>query len=237
MSSERRYLFITMGVLAVAACATDDAPTGPELGPASATADTRRYVVRDLGTLGGHYSYAFGINRRGEVVGSSETDDGAYRAFLWRRGTMTDLGTLDQGQGSSGAREINDAGEIVGASSSREGIARAFLWRAGVMTELSTPGGQSEANSINNSGWIVGYGGPNEHPALWKNGEFHDLGTLGGAFGQATDVNDRDRSWAGRGCRSPATTSMAFCGRTASCRISGRSAVGRVGPRGSTRMA
>ena len=195
MTTGRRQLILTTAVLAASGCARDDVPTSPDLAPIEITADARRYVVRDLGTLGGHYSFAWGINRRAEVVGSSEGEDGAFRAFLWRRGTMVDLGTLDHGHGSSIASGINDDGDVVGASSSREGISRAFLWRQGTMTELPTPGGESGAKAINNLGQIVGYAGASgeEHPALWQNGGFTDLGTLGGAFGEATGINDKGR--------------------------------------------
>ena len=193
MTTARRQLLLTTAVLATAGCVRDDAPTSPDLAPVEATADARAYVVRDLGTLGGHYSFAWGINRHAEVVGSSERKDGVYRAFLWRRGVMVGLGTLDQGHGESIALDINDAGDIVGGSSSREGIGRAFLWREGHMTELPTPGGQSTANGINNLGQIVGYAGASgqERPALWQNGGYTDLGTLGGVFGEATDINDK----------------------------------------------
>ena len=193
MTTGRRHLILITAVLAAAGCAPDDAPTSPELAPVETTADVRRYVVRDLGTIGGHFSFAWGINRRAEVVGGSEGKDGAFRAFLWRRGTMTDLGTLDRGHGSSIASGINDAGDVVGASSSRDGISRAFLWRQGNMTELLTPGGESAAKAINNLGQIVGFAGTSgeEHAALWQNGGFTDLGTLGGAFSEANDINDK----------------------------------------------
>jgi probable HAF family extracellular repeat protein len=37
----------------------------------------------NLGTLGGNFSIAFGINDLGQVVGYSSTASGETRAFLW----------------------------------------------------------------------------------------------------------------------------------------------------------
>lgn len=66
----------------------------------------------DLGTLsgGGGYSYAYGINNSGQVVGAS----GAL-GFLWSAGVMTSLNSLiDPASGWSirEARAINDLGQI-----------------------------------------------------------------------------------------------------------------------------
>ncbi len=52
------------------------------------------YSVTDLGTFGGRYSYAYGINDSGQVVGHSRTSNGQIHAFLSDGSTMTDLGTL-----------------------------------------------------------------------------------------------------------------------------------------------
>ena len=49
-------------------------------------------------------------------------------AFLWDKGTMTDLGTLG-GTGSS-ASGINAAGTIVGNSTTSSGLDHAALWTA-----------------------------------------------------------------------------------------------------------
>ncbi len=74
--------------------------------------------MTDLGTLAGEEgtSFASGVNNRGQVVGTSTTRDGSYRAFLWANGKMRNLGTLSGGRDlGSRAAAINDRGQIVGA--------------------------------------------------------------------------------------------------------------------------
>lgn len=192
MSTKLRGGIAAACMLALVACATEEAPTQPEL--AGGSTPGLRYTVRDLGTLGGSYSFAFGINGDGAVVGVSATSDGTEHAFLWRTGTMTDLGVLAGGT-SSGARAINRSGDVVGASVSGDGLSHAVLWSQGVVTDLGTLDGfgQSGANSINEVGQVVGYSDDaetgNSHAALWQNGAVVDLGTLGGAFSQAYDIN------------------------------------------------
>ncbi|HEX6076838.1 MAG TPA: hypothetical protein VFZ32_16425 [Micromonosporaceae bacterium] len=105
--------------------------------------------IMDLGA--GDNSIASAINQRGHVVGQSH-----YRAFLWRRGQITDLGTL--GGGYSYATDVNNRDEVVGYSAVADGAIHAFLWRRGVMTDLGVlPGGDnSYANGINDRGEVVG---------------------------------------------------------------------------------
>ena len=126
MSSDvRRGGLAAAIVLAIVGCGTDQNPTDPNAGPAFAEAASPGYSVRDLGTLGGSYSYAFGISPDGDVVGASATA-GQDHAFLWRNGTMTDLGTLAGSDGSSAARGVNRRGEVVGQSSTSDGQSQPF---------------------------------------------------------------------------------------------------------------
>ena len=63
------------------------------------------YRVIDLGTLGGTFSEAFGINNKGQVQGFSTLPrDTAVHAFVWQNGVMTDLGTLGRTQQPSISR-------------------------------------------------------------------------------------------------------------------------------------
>ncbi|WP_158623353.1 hypothetical protein [Corallococcus sp. CA053C] len=118
--------------------------------------------MTSLGSLdGGANTLSFGINNRGEVVG--ETYVGSkYRAFLWRKGRMIDLGDL--GGGVSRARAINDFGQVVGTSLNGRNFNVPFVWSNGKMTELQfllAPGTGwflTEVASINNAGQIVGSG-------------------------------------------------------------------------------
>lgn len=154
------------------------------------------YTVIDLGTLGGRWSEAHGINDHGQVVGYSRTQSERKHAFLYSDGTMQDLGTLE-GESSSYARGINNKGEVVGYSETRVGDdGRAFFYSNGIMKDLSVlVGRNSYAYGINNHGQVVGdfstQSGDNR-TFLYSssNGFVKDLGTLGGRWSTVHGIND-----------------------------------------------
>jgi probable HAF family extracellular repeat protein len=112
--------------------------------------------IYDLGTLGGRYSHATGVNSSGQVVGYSDLSPSVYHAFLYQGGTMQDLGTL--GGDKSVALGVNSAGYAVGYAFDANGAARSFEYGAGVMTEV-VGSNREFATAINDKGEIVGSGG------------------------------------------------------------------------------
>ena len=131
-----------------------------------------RYSVKGLGSLGGTFGEANGINNRGWVTGISNlSGDQSYHAFLWQRGVMSDLGTLG-GLNSFVAFPPNERGEIGGYAETSNSdplgedfcgtgtglLCLGFIWQDGVMTPLPTRGGNNGvAEQINNRGQVVGY--------------------------------------------------------------------------------
>jgi probable HAF family extracellular repeat protein len=113
--------------------------------------------VTDLGLLpgeGGIFTVPTGINNSGEVVGSGDNRESMERAWVYRNGKMTDLGTLGGPQAAASA--INSSGEIVGFAQTSADADHGFLVRGGKMTDL---GNDVFPNAISNNGVIVGQGG------------------------------------------------------------------------------
>lgn len=137
-------------------------------------------VMASLGTLGGASSEAQAINDHGQIVGMSDLSATSFRhAFLYDNVTMKDLGTI---AGDSWASSINNAGQIVGSVNplnpttltGYQTYVHGFLYQDKKMYDLTAylqdANGWfvSEANSINDQGWIAGIGGngANEHAIL-----------------------------------------------------------------------
>jgi probable HAF family extracellular repeat protein len=186
-------------------------------------AQDTRYVLKDLGTLGGTFSFGFAINNKGSVTGFSTTpDDSAMHAFLWREGVMTDLGTLG-GINSLARDRLNERDQVAGRSETsisdplgeafclfdNNVVCLPFIWTNGVMTPLPTLGGNNgAAHAINNRDQVVGLAENTTpdptctapqvlqfKPVYWERGQVHQLPTFpGDPDGFAIVINDRGQA-------------------------------------------
>ena len=141
------------------------------IGASPAAAAPARYSVVDLGTLGGESSYALALNDRGQVVGSSQVADGSWHGFVWRAGTMTDLGALRP----SG---INNKGDMIGTTDDS-----GFLLRAGRLIDL---GLGVFPTALNDRGQVIAAGPFPATPFLWSAGRIRTL-----PLDTVSDINDR----------------------------------------------
>ena len=179
-----------------------------------------RYTIKDLGTLGGSFAFAGGISDSGWVLGySTLPGDDVTHAFLWRKGVMTDLGTLG-GPNSFSEFRPNDFGQGGGYSDTStpdpngedycgfgtQLICHAFSWRDGALRAQPTLGGNNGVGfGTNNLGDLAGSAENNIHeptcagtgqvlqykPVLWRRGHIYELPTLGkDQVGVAYAIND-----------------------------------------------
>lgn len=119
--------------------------------------------------------FAYDINDAGQVVGGGlgGNDDGSGHAFVYRNGSLQELGTLGSQYTFSVAYAINNRGQIVGQSSfsffTNENQ-RAVIFEGSAPTDLNTliaPGSGwlvTSAVGINEAGQIVGTGQLNGQP-------------------------------------------------------------------------
>ncbi|GGL13114.1 hypothetical protein [Mangrovihabitans endophyticus] len=163
--------FVLIAALASPALASPALATPVLASPALATsaqAAERQYLAVDLGALGDGVTTAAALNETGSVVGTS-----AGHAFLWRDGSMRDLGTLPGGH-SSAARDINELDQIAGSSTDAAGRTHAVLWRQGTIVDL----GLGVAYGVNDLGEVVLERpvGAGKHRFVWRRGALTDRG-------------------------------------------------------------
>lgn len=161
-------------------------------------------------------AFGFGINDKGQVVGSSGLCSNtalppftngplAAHAVLWDKdGTPRDLGSLVKGGAINIPGAINDRGEVAGGSQSSTGAPHAFLWtRETGMQDLGTISGDFASaapccHTINNRREVVGFSCPGPtgmcRAFLWQGKDPLDLNALAPGsplyLQQALSIND-----------------------------------------------
>ena len=160
-------------------------------------------VFTDLAPLPGDlYSRAYGINHRGQVVGTS-SGGGVVHGVIWENGTTTTLGFIGGGDATF-ATHINDMGQVAGWAVTGLFEYHAFFWDRGVMTDITLPLPQgsvlchcrAEARGLNNRGQVVvtqeSFVEPGIPAYLWEAGSrtpiVHPPGSAG--FLRADRIND-----------------------------------------------
>jgi len=118
-----------------------------------------------LGTLGGQSSRSYDVSDSGFVVGWSELQNGKDGSFIWDGDSMGKLQNL-QGVAFTGVSDVNNLGQSVGFSFNQsERILHATLWNGTKAIDLDDYLPQdlkdagwvlTQANGINDAGWIVG---------------------------------------------------------------------------------
>ena len=121
------------------------------------TADAEvRYMVTDLGNLGGTTVWPNGINYNRQIVGSASVAGGNSHAFYWNSGVIADLGTF--GYDHCWGLDINQSRDIVGAVISPGFVPHAYIYeKSDTFTLIGSLGGPSSmANGCNKFGVVVG---------------------------------------------------------------------------------
>ncbi len=186
-------------LVVVAGLCAGVAAVGASWAASGAGAAQARWVISDLGTLGGQTSHAVAINERGQVVGWSNLkakDTSGYEishTVLWQNGKMRDLGNLDP-------IAINERGQVFGTGD-RGGQEHVFVWQNGKLTDLGVlgilPGGtMSYGVAINARRQIAANSGtdaiPSSHAFVWQNRKRTALGALPGyKYSRAVGINGR----------------------------------------------
>jgi uncharacterized repeat protein (TIGR01451 family) len=126
-------------------------------------------VMNDLGTFGGLFSTAKGLNNNGEVVGVAYYPAQSVignvivynltHAFYYHGGAIIDL--TPNSDYHSEANSINDSGQIAGGYQDPNGTGffHPFLYQSGTLTDLDPTDGTARSSSagfINASGQIAG---------------------------------------------------------------------------------
>src|SRR5215217_7838737 len=190
------------------------AESGPDFDTALVLrpATTGKYEVQELGTLGGEYSYATGINDSGQVIGRSMNNGCGEQPFLYDENANPKM----QGLAGIEAYGINASGKVVGYTMdwtlydqvcTNLDCYRAFIYDSAtkqrqVLGTLGTGATYgtigSEAYGINDSEKVVGLSGIGDGQHHWVSGSGPAYGFIYDSTNGMKDLNSlipADSGW------------------------------------------
>ena len=144
-------------------------------------------LAGDFG-LQGYNSYAFGINLKNIVAGSSDSPDGTTHAVIWslsKTPVIHDMKTL--GGSYAQATAVNDSGVVVGSGTLvGDNQTNAFVGATSTLLLVSIGnlgGSYAQANGVNDNGVVVGSsniaGDTDVHAFIWtQSGGMVDLNSI-----------------------------------------------------------
>jgi probable HAF family extracellular repeat protein len=158
------------------------------------------YTAQDV-LVGGRPADGWSLSNTGYVAGECDTPGNpSLRGFRWQNGSFQYLDGASTGQAryGAGAYAVNDTGVVVGDAGDEQNAVWVAMWDGSGYHNLGNLGGfNSNANSINNAAWLVGYseipGNAYYRPFLYRNGSMQNLGNLGipgATYGNATRINN-----------------------------------------------
>jgi probable HAF family extracellular repeat protein len=210
-----RVLRTAFAAIVVVGAASAQAPVYLNL-PAPANANSFTYGVNQSGQVLGAYVVGLGeqlfvwqggntttigdsnhiilfaaINNLGQVA---YTQNHPIASYLWSNGTITQIGNIV-------VAAINDQGVVTGCQENligQFGNRQSVIWNGGDPAQIKPTGGNSPfscAFGINNSSQVAGAfydfnGTPVSGGYIWYQGNTSLLGSLGGSYTVAADIND-----------------------------------------------
>ncbi len=163
-------------------------------------------VAVNLGTLGGNYSEAYGINDAGQVFGIARDSKSETQAVVWNGNQISTVKGLNGSSSSTRLVAINNNGQLAGSSYTPGawGQQHATMWDGTRAIDLGTLGGTySVGRGINSTGFVVGNSEIRDqsgsHAFVWDGHHMLDLNTLinseavdaGWVLGNANGINDQ----------------------------------------------
>ncbi len=153
----------------------------------------------DLGCISDGNCYVSAINESGQVAGIGDAPNGfGQHSFVWNGSQLVHIVPLTYPNGGYiWAYGMNDYEDIVGYSSANNGQFHAFHWDGEQLHDLGAPDwatvNYSQAQDINNNGWIVGFAGgvPFDLRGFIKHdGAWDEIPTFGGDESRAYAINE-----------------------------------------------